>query len=206
MSERLRDRFRAAFESFLGEPLDSSQVEEVARGVGIDITDPDAVAEFERRLQGMGEVPTSRLEDDPFIVVEPVFQQVVERVRNVFDPDVLARYSAPIRMLIATRLIDGQVDNGGWPAVFYNEALGLLPEAIQGYRLLGLGEHAALAERIQAHGWTQPTDNRPDDPAWGTFDAEWLALDDVEAARARYIRGHPADFGLDEDRTSVTER
>ena len=206
MSERLRDRFRAAFESFLGEPLDSSQVEEVARGAGIDITDPDAVAEFERRLQGMGEVPTSRLEDDPFIVVEPVFQQVVERVRNVFDPDVLARYSAPIRMLIATRLIDGQVDNGGWSAVFYNEALGLLPEAIQGYRLLGLGEHAALAERIQAHGWTQPTDNRPDDPAWGTFDAEWLALDDVEAARARYIRGHPADFGLDEDRTSVTER
>jgi hypothetical protein len=206
VSERLRDRFRAAFESFLGEPLDSSQVEEVARGAGIDITDPDAVAEFERRLQGMGEVPTSRLEDDPFIVVEPVFQQVVERVRNIFDPDVLARYSAPIRMLIATRLIDGQVDNGGWPAVFYNEALGLLPEAIQGYRLLGLGEHAALAERIQAHGWTQPTDNRPDDPAWGTFDAEWFALDDVEAARARYIRGHPADFGLEEDRTSVTEQ
>jgi hypothetical protein len=206
VSERLRDRFRAAFETFLGEPLRSSQVEDVARGVGIDIADPEAVAEFERRMQAMGELPTSRLEDEPFMVVEPIFQQIVERDPNVFDPEVLARYSAPIRMLMATRLIDGQIDNGGWPAVFYNDAIGLLPEAIQGYRLLGLGEHAALAERIQAHGWTDPTDDHPGDPAWQTFDAEWFALEDSEAARARYIRDRPADFGLDEHRTSVTDR
>ena len=206
MSERLRDRFRAAFESFLGEPLESSQVEDVARGVGIDLADAEAVAEFERRSRAMEELPTSPLEDDPFMVVEPVFQQIVERDLNVFDPEVLARYSAPIRMLIATRLIDGQVDNGGWPAVFYNDATGLLSEAIQGYRLLGIGQHAALAERIEAHGWTEPTDERPDDPAWQIFNAEWFALDDVEAARARYIREHPADFALDEDRTSVTDR
>jgi hypothetical protein len=97
-------------------------------------------------------------------------------------------------MLVATRNIDAQVDNGGWPAVFYNGADGLLEAAIAGYRLLALDGHARVARLAFEHGWTEPTDDAPDDPAWEMYDAEWLGLPDSEVARAEYIRDHPGEF------------
>ena len=170
-------------------------LDEVARALGIDLSDVTAITAFEARWRAFEpEVEAVRDPVGGSDHVEEIFQRLVDEHPDVFDPEVLASRPPATRMLIATRVIEGQVDNGGWPAVFYNAADGLLPAAIEGYRLLGLEGHANLAERIRAHGWTEPTDDRPDDPAWETYDAEWFGLPDSEVARAEYIRAHPAEF------------
>jgi hypothetical protein len=186
---------------------DSREVEMAAKALGIDVNDSAAVDELERRWLAMqADLEAAPPLDDAFGIVEPVFQDVIERYPGIFDPESLAMHSAATRMLIATRAIDAQVDNGGWPAVFYNSAVDLLPAAIEGYRLLGLERHAALASRIAEHGWIEPTGESPDDPSWEAFDAEWFALEDAEAARARFIREHPTAFGSDVPGASMVDR
>jgi hypothetical protein len=110
---------------------------------------------------------------------------------QAFEPRTLAGRPPAVRMLIATRAIEGQVDNGGWPAVFYNRADDLLPFAIEGYGLLGLVDHATLAARILEHGFR---DGANDDADWNDFDEAWSALPSPDAARADYLRSHPAEF------------
>jgi hypothetical protein len=130
---------------------------------------------------------------EAFDTVEPVFQATVDRLGDAaFEPDALARQPAAVRMLVATRAVEGQVDNGGWPAVFYNAVDGLLPFAIDGYRLLGLDDHADLAQRIGAHGFDLEAE---EDDVWQAFEEEWAALPSAERARAAFIRGHAPDFG-----------
>jgi hypothetical protein len=201
------DRLRDLFESITGTRVDSRDVKAIAETIGIDLSDSEAVGEFESRWQatqaGLAAAPPL---DDAFGIVEPVFQDVIERYPGIFDPESLAMHPPATRMLIATRAIDAQVDNGGWPAVFYNSAVDLLPAAIEGYRLLGLERHAALASRIAEHGWIEPTGESPDDPSWEAFDAEWFALEDAEAARARFIREHPTAFGSDVPGASMVDR
>lgn len=179
----------------LGTPYEGA-LTEVAQALGVKVDDPSTWAELEARWEAMRpELEAMRfVSDSSFDEVEPTFQAIIERDHRVFDPDHLRSYPEGIRMLIATRLIEGQVDNGGWPAVFYNAVDGHLATAIDGYRLLGLDEHASIAERVLAHGWTEPTDGAPADAAWDAFDGAWFRLPDAEAARGRYIREHPQDF------------
>lgn len=179
----------------VGTPYEG-ELTEVAEALGVKLDDPATWAELEARWGAMRpEVEALRsASDSSFDEVEQVFQRIVERDQRVFDPDHLRSYSEGIRILIATRVIEGQVNNGGWPAVFYNEAHGHLPAAIHGYRSLGLDEHASIAERVLAHGWTESTDGEPDDGAWDDLNGAWFRLPDPEAALARYIREHPDDF------------
>ena len=188
-------RFRALVESMLGTPYEG-ELTDVAQALGVKVDDPSTWAELEARWEALGpEIEAMRsVSDSSFDAVEPTFQTIIERDHRVFDPDHLRSYSEGIRMLIATRIIEGQVDNGGWPAVFYNSVDGHLAAAIDGYRLLGLDEHSSIVERVLAHGWTEPTDGNPDDDAWDTFDGAWIRLPDPEAARGRFIREHPEDF------------
>lgn len=179
----------------LGTPYEGD-LTEPAEALGVKVDDPSTWAELEARWEALRpEIEAMRsVSDSSFDAVEQTFQAIIERDQRVFDPDHLRSHSEGIRMLIATRLIEGQVNNGGWPAVFYNEVDGHLPAAIDGYRLLGLDEHASIAERVLAHGWTEPTDGEPEDGAWDDLDGAWFSLPDPEAALARYIREHPEDF------------
>jgi hypothetical protein len=97
-------------------------------------------------------------------------------------------------MLIATRGIEGTVDNGGWVSVFYNDVDGLLPLAIEGYELLGLTEHATLAARVLQHGFKDGAD---DDAEWQAFDDEWFALPSAGRVRAEFIGDQPSEFSGD---------
>ena len=189
------ERFRRLVESMLGAAYEGS-VEEIAKAMNVDVNDPATWAEIERRWQAGGQRSSASSSDDrrAFDLVERAFQAVVEHDVNVFDSTVLETYPPGVRMLIATRVIEGQVDNGGWPAVFFNSVDGHISAAIEGYRLLGLDHHAALAERVQSHGWIAPDGETPDDPAWAAYEAAWFGLPDAEDARARYIRDHPGDF------------
>jgi hypothetical protein len=144
------------------------------------------------RRRSLDDLEALSLDADDFALVEERFQAVIDRIGDrAFEPGQLTEQPPGVRMLVATRAIEGQVDNGGWPAVFYNQVDGLLPLAIEGYGLLGLPEHASLAAQIGKHGFQDGAD---DDADWGAFDAAWLALSSAETARAAYIRDHPDDI------------
>ena len=195
MTGAAQDRFRALVESMLGMEYAGS-LDEIARSLNVDVDDPASWAPLERRWEVVkADVDQLRTDDGGASDgVERVFQRLVEHDARVLDPAALLTYAPGIRMLVSTRVIEGEVDNGGWPAVFYNGVDGHLPAAIEGYRLLGLDDHAALAARVRAHGWTQPGDPTPNDRSWDDFDAFWMGLPDAEEARARYVLENPGEF------------
>jgi hypothetical protein len=125
--------------------------------------------------------------------VDPVFQAAIERVgaEHWLEADVLRRQPPAIRMLLSTRAVDGLVGNSGWIAVAVEGQRDLLPLAVEGYGLLGLEAHAAIARRAAV----LPFD--PDDdeaPGWSELDDEWFGLPDGDEARAAYIDAHPEAF------------
>ena len=172
------------------------ELAELAQAIGVEVDDPSTWAELESRWEALRpEIEGMRsISDSPFDEVERTFQAIIEHDDGVFDPEHLRSCPEGVRILIATRVIEGQVNNGGWPAVFYNGADGHLAGAIDGYRRLGLDEHASIAARVLAHGWTEPKDGEPADDVWEAFDGAWFRLPDPETARARYIREHPGNF------------
>ena len=195
MTRSPEDRFRDLVESMIGMEYPGS-LDEVAGSLNVDIDDPGSWAWLERRWEAVKpDVDRLRSVDDgPFGQVEPVFQHLAERDPRIFDPPVLATYPPGVRMLISTRVIEGQVDNGGWPAVFYNGVDGHLPAAVEGYRLLGLADHAAVAERVRAHARTDRAGGAPTDATWDDVDAAWNGLPGAEEARARYVLENAGEF------------
>ena len=193
--EQARRQFLDEMEGLLGQPLPD---------------DPQALAELESMLAGpdgeqiswtkalgqwkdvADEIAARPVDVADGFFVEEFFQAAVERIgETAFEPEALAGQPPGVRMLIATRAVEGEVDNGGWPAVFYNAMDGLLPLAIEGYELLGLADHATLAARILDHGFQ---DGAGDDADWTDFDEAWTTLRSPDAARAAYLRTHPAEF------------
>jgi hypothetical protein len=134
--------------------------------------------------------------EDPFAgfaTVQPVFERLL-------DEAAAAQPSAPLaclpnwtpgeRAVLATRVIGSEVDNSGSPGIFFNGEDGLLPDAIEGYRLLGLDDHANALADLVASGFS----GESPEEAGETFDETWFSLPDAEPARAAYIAGHPTEF------------
>jgi hypothetical protein len=176
-------------------PADPEMRKELEAALGISFDDPASWAELERRWEAMKPALASLPPDplsDASVEAEAVFQATVERLGEAWlDAATLPSQTPAIRMLLATHVIDAEVDNGGWPAVFYNSVDGFLNDAIEGYRLLGLEEHARLAVEIHDHGFE---DEAGDDADWDRFDQAWSALPSVERVRAEYIRANPSEF------------
>jgi hypothetical protein len=183
------------------EDVDLEEMQRVLRDAGLPVDDPTQVAELTQRWE---EIQPALLqaaldpETDAFVVVDPVFQNALERLGpRAADPDVLVAEPADLRAIVVTRVIDGLVENGGWVAVFTEGQHGILPLAIEGYRLLGLDEHASLAVLANARGFEPPgeDDDGPDDPEeaafWEGLEEAWLDLPSAEMARAAFIRAHP---------------
>ena len=171
-------------------------LDEIAESIDLDVDEPASWKALEEQWEAIRPtVERLRAHDGRARVhVELAFQAVIEQDPNVFDPMVLRTHRPAIRMLIATRAIEGQIENGGSSAVYQNGVEGLLPAAIEGYRLLGLPDHAELAELILGHGWIEPKDDTPEDPAWERFDGFWFGLPEAEEARARYLLDHAEEF------------
>jgi hypothetical protein len=190
-----REEFRALAEAMIGSSMSDRDLDEFGGMLGINVDEP---ATWER-LRDVGNLDPSHPDpgSGPFFVVDPVFQAIVDADPLVFDPVVLAARPPAIRMLVSTRAVEAQVDNGGWESVFYNGVEGLLPLAVEGYELLGLPGQASYVAEVIARGWTEPTDDDvddDDDPVLTALLASWFALPDAEAARAAYIREHPEAF------------
>jgi hypothetical protein len=181
------------------------EMQRVLRDAGLPVDDPTRVAELLRRWEEEFQPAVFAAAVDPetsaFLVVDPVFQAAMDRLGpRASDPAALAAEPTGVRVIVATRLIDGLVDNGGWVAVFTEGMQGIVPLAIDGYRQLGLDEHSSLAERAMARGFTPPgpDDEEPDDLAelafWEDLDGAWFDLPSSEVARAAYLGAKP-DMG-----------
>lgn len=194
--ERARRRFLEEMEAFLGQALPDdpralADLESMLIGPsGERVAWTEMLTRWEAMAPALAALPPDA---EDFSFVEERFQAAIDRIGDqAFEPSRLTEQPPAIRMLIATRAIEGQVDNGGWPAVFYNQVEALLPLAIEGYGLLGLLEHASLASKVGEHGFRDGAD---DDADWVAFDKAWFALSSAEAARAAYLRDHPDDLG-----------
>jgi hypothetical protein len=193
--EQARRRFLEKMEALLGQPLPDdpralADLEAMLSGPsGERVAWKEVLTNWEEMAPAIAALPPDA---DDFALVEERFQAAIDRIGDrAFELGPLTGQPPAIRMLIATRAIEGQVDNGGWPAVFYNQVDGLLQIAIDGYGLLALPDHAALASQILEHGFR---DGAEDDADWRGFDAAWFALPSAEVARAEFIRAHPDDL------------
>ena len=117
--------------------------------------------------------------------------------------------SAAQKQLVCMSIIEGQVTNGGFHQVYFNDCHQYLPLALDGYRAIGAKEHARIVEAVMAmvaeDPMTGPPEIWPDPHApeppegskeIGDFDRPWYALD---AARLQwmknwYIESHPDEF------------
>lgn len=119
---------------------------------------------------------------DAFDRVEPVFQTIFARVwaRGAEDLGMLAGLTPVERAVYATRIVEGQIENGGWYQAFFNDVDHLIEPAIEGYELLDLAEHAEHFRHVRAIGFTADTPQ----PIGEALDDEYFRLSDAEAARA----------------------
>lgn len=123
---------------------------------------------------------------DDFEVVEPIFQGIFARVwhSREEDLDALSELSREERAIYATRILEGELDNGGWYQVFGNGVDHLVEPAIDGYELLGLEDYASHVREVRE---TEFSGDSPE--AFGeALDAAYFELSGSEAARADLIR------------------
>lgn len=179
---------RTFLEQNIGLTLDPELTARIEKGLGTTVDEPGRWAEVERHLSAMsGEDPL-----EGFAIVQPVFERLLDEMQaaNPIPLAPLPTWKAGERAIVATRWMEGVVDNGGAFAIFVNGAQGFLPDAIEGYRLLGLDERADVLADLVASGFHgDPSDSAPDE-----FEAAWFALPDAEPARAAWITAHPGEF------------
>ena len=186
------------------EDVSPDDMQRILRDAGLPVDDPAQVMELMQRWAALQPAVFAAAVDpdtDAFLVVDPIFQAAMDRLGpRATDPDALASEPPGIRAIVATRLVDGLVENGGWTSVFIEGQRALVPLAIDGYGLLGLDQHASLATRALQRGFVPPgpDDDEPDDPAeftfWEELETAWFDLPSPEAARAAYIGANP-DIG-----------
>ena len=195
-------RLRSLFEDMTGQSLEGLDLDDMRgalREMGLPVDDPTQVADLERRWQELQPAVLHAAIDpevEAFLIVEPVFQATMDRLgERATDPSALADEPAGIRAIVTTRIVDGVVDNGGWITLLTGSA-DIVPLAIEGYRLLGLEQHASLAARAHDRGFAEPgPDDERDDPDedafWEDLAEAWFELPSAEAARAAYLGANP---------------
>jgi hypothetical protein len=125
-------------------------------------------------------------------------------------PANIGAYTNAIRAYVSTRMVDGEVGNGGWEQLFYNDEGEWITEAIQGWRLFGSPDHASLLDEARR---VAPVGHRDRDAArkrrtWAAFttlyhswrfaalNQRWMDLQERgDQLRSAYLRAHEAEFG-----------
>ena len=187
-----RPGVRTFVERELGLTLDDEQTARVEEILGVPIDDePGRWDDVERNIlawSGKGDPIEAEA------IVQPCFERLLDESAKSATTErhieLLPHWTAGERALVATRVIEGEIDNGGLHAVFYNSEAHLLGPAIEGFQLFGLADHAALLADILASGFS----GREEDGEANEFHGAWNGLQDAEEARVRYVTQHPSDF------------
>jgi hypothetical protein len=147
--------------------------------------------------------PISRLENttasgaDPFIAetVEPVFERLLLEAtggRRDGPIELQPNWTPGERAVFTTRFVVDEFDSTGPLGLLANDVRPLLDEAMAGFRLFGLNEHAEALEKLITAGFN--AESSDDDADVLEFAEDWYNLEDADPARAAYIQSHPEEF------------
>lgn len=123
----------------------------------------------------------------------------------------LALRPEPIRWLAAMRLVESQVFNGGFCAVYYNYYFDFIPDALAGYRGMGAHRQAEILQRVvdsvPPERWHGPNAAWPheypmpklSEEELNTLAKEWYTLnqDTTDDLKARFVLSRPDVFEVE---------
>lgn len=121
---------------------------------------------------------------------EPVYKRLLREAtggRGDGPAALQPNWSPGERAVFTTRYVVEEFDSTGPLGLV---ATGLLDEALAGFRLFGLEEHADAVAKLLASGFHEDS---PDADV-EDFAEDWYNLEDADSARAEYIRSHPEEF------------
>jgi hypothetical protein len=130
--------------------------------------------------------------DEDFRIVEPVFRGIHARVwpDGADRPRALSILGEDELAIYVTRLLEGQVDNGGWYQLFGNGEDYLIEPAIAAYEHLGLPDYAEVVRAVRDAGFAEDSPEELGE----RLDARYFRLSGSENARADLVR----DRGLEQ--------
>jgi CRISPR/Cas system-associated protein endoribonuclease Cas2 len=109
------------------------------------------------------------------------------------------------KQFVAMRIIEGQVMNGGFPAVYYNDNSHYIALAMEGYQLIQAQSHAdilrSLLSSVSRNAKKRMESIEADAVPLGVdevYDEQWHVLDSRQLAQLKhdYIRTHSNQFSL----------
>jgi hypothetical protein len=177
--------------------------EEVERGP----VDPSVAPQVQLTRHDVAAAPANQVD-------RLVFEALVERISALDDDgehELVNQLSPGQKMVWATDIVDGEIQNGGFNQVFWNHADRYAQEAIEGFRLIGAEEHAALVQEglvLFEKEWhkLEPfyaartlkafSESYAHTESDG-LDKRWSKLPDFRAKRTAYIRRHLDEFVLE---------
>ena len=122
---------------------------------------------------------------------DPEAEGIVDRVVDRLRPELgdgrtaPASWTAAERAIFATREVETAIEEGG-PEGLRDEARHWLDDAVAGYRLLGLSEHAEVTARMGAALDADLGEDEVDD-----LMEDWLNVENGDGPRAVWITAHP---------------
>jgi hypothetical protein len=146
------------------------------------------------RIIGLKLRPEQISREDPSVTqaVDPLFERLIREARRGQRDgpvELQPNWTAGERAVFTTRYLVEEFDSTGPLGLL---ATGLLDEALAGFRLLGLDEHADLVAKLLASGFD--ADSTDDGADVLDFAEDWYNLEDADPARAAYIQAHPEEF------------
>ena len=122
-------------------------------------------------------------------IVAAVVDRLASEIRDDAEPP--ATWTAGERAVFATVRVEEAVEEGGFDNLEPAGALPWLVHAIEGYRLLGLAEHARIAARLAS---MVQSDAAPDAGDREDLEEDWFGTIGSDADRAAWITAHPEAF------------
>jgi hypothetical protein len=113
-------------------------------------------------------------ETDPAALAWAVIAPAYKAVNFYHGPDVLTESMRPLtpgqRALLALHWCVGEVSNGGFDQFFLNSTGLLAPDAVEGFRRIGMPEAADLVTRARAIFAERPPPANAADPAFDEYE------------------------------------
>lgn len=79
-------------------------------------------------------------------LIEPLWGEIVTHEGERAYLDSIDRFPRPLVLLFAISLAESEINNGGFSQFFYNSSGIVAPEAIEGFKAIGMVKTAALIE------------------------------------------------------------
>jgi hypothetical protein len=173
---------KSLLENVFGLQVDDEMKARLEKSFGTTYDDdPSRWTDIKRTLVvGAGEDPDA----------EGIVDAVVDRLRGELAGATAApaSWTPAERAVFASREVETAIEEGG-PEGLRGDARPWIEDALAGYRLLGMSDHADVTERIAAALATTLSEEDIDD-----LMEDWLNVPNGDGPRAVWIAAHPEAF------------